>query len=196
MLPGKAFLGAEVGIIKRVEQISGDPSTDYPKYLTTDDINPVWDLSRSFEVKTHASFIPAVPPNAGTYSTLINGTEFLETVNDARGIRVEEASLLLEGKTAAQWAPENRVWIRYRSGTDFFDYLLANQFFQIGNNDIVPVVWTLKTTMFIGQQWWDQQNGIYRRVDEIAGFKADSTLQIAGGTGSLNEFTIGISLIY
>lgn len=189
-------VGADAGLIRRVEEITGDKSTDYPKGIDKRLIVPVWDLGREVERSAWLRYNPASTVYGSTFSVSVGGGSSNELLNEAKGFRIESAECLLEGATGS-WVIQATFTARVRTGSDFIYYRFAQEQATISNTIFRPMSFNnIGVKIYKGMQNYDNVIGDWITVNEFVGFQLFIDRISGTGTGGVVESTIGVSLLY
>lgn len=194
-MKGFEYLSVDSAILKRYQEITGNPATEFAGEIDAVRLKAVWDMSRRYEEQIQVSTIPAAPPAVNAGALVIYDAPMQEVLNDAKAIRVDNFNFRIENVTL-NWQVNMIVSLRIRSGADFFERGMGSYFFSTANGDEFHRYDQPNLTILKDGRFWDSEASAFRPVDEFVGFTLTADSFAATGTGRLNELTLGISLLY
>ena len=196
----KIYLGDGTGIRRRLENISGNPSSLHPPAITNQDIIPVWDMSQDYEERIYFNYNPIVPATvAGGTFNIGNNQEFLERLNGARAVRFEAMSWKLTCTSGAvpNWGVLVHPYVQVRIEGMQVNYELAAQYWNIAPGDQFTEFKNPNLIIELDAPLFNNQGGSTTETPLIEIFSLAVDIDnLDGGTGTFDSFTSVISLLY
>lgn len=191
---GYEDIGAGIGMIQRVQQITDNPSTEYPSKLATSMINPVIDLGVP---QIERIMLMAVGPtsNGSQPNFLFNDDDLLQKINSANAFIINNWSVVATG-VSGTWGIETQLEVTMQSPTDTVVRICGWQYENIGSGDAVRLgqyglgcYFDLKR----GDHWNFGSNSFQDFVLTNLNFRGQNHVS---GTGNYSNLVIDLSLLY
>lgn len=188
------FTGVDLGLINRMQKITGNPSAQYPKTFSLGDIVPMWNYGRPYEENLTLFFVGPTA-NSDEPSVLFNDDELIAKINGASALRINGYGCLATGG-AATWNVQSILELNLSSATDTIATPVSERYDVVGAGDLVRLTVMNANRVFNLRQTAFNNDAIQFQSVDVTSLLFRGERHTGSGTGTFSNLTIDISLLY